>query len=340
MNQRHSSLLSLWLVPGLVGLLLRLVGAWSGIGPFAADDYTWGIEWGYNWFLDPELPFDSAFRSPLMGWGIASAMEVGHFLGMRDPVVLLQWAYCLLGVVSVGSIPAACALASEKFDSQHGKAAAWLVAIFPLMPRITTRALIGVVAMLPILWGFVWLERSLKSPERASVKAIAAAILLGIGALVRYQVGILYVAVLMGLMALWLFGPKGKSFRGPLLGWFSGGLVVLLLQGMVDWWSGRVPLEGIANYLTHNVSNSSNYGTSPWWTYLLHFTVYAFGPLAFLMAKSFWKTLRSWLWLSLPFGSFVLIHSLVPHKEERFMLPVFPLFLIHITITCICICPY
>ena len=213
MNQRHSSILSLWLVPGLVGLLLRLTGAWSGMGPFAADDYTFGIEWGYTWFLDSEASFDSAFRSPLMGQFIAGAMTLGHFLGFRDPIVLLQFAYCLLGVASVGCIPAAYTLASEKFDAQHGKAAAWLVAVFPLMPRITTRGLIGVVAMLPILWGFVWLERSLKSRDKVSIKAGAAAVLVGLGALVRYQVGILYVAVLVALVVRRFYGDKKDVFR-------------------------------------------------------------------------------------------------------------------------------
>jgi hypothetical protein len=56
-------------------------------------------------------------------------------------------------------------------------------------------------------------------------------------------------------------------------------------------------------------------------------------PATIVLAPAMWRAAKGLRLVWLPFVLFVAAHSFVPHKEERFMAPVLPLFLVLLAVT-------
>ncbi len=48
-------------------------------------------------------------------------------------------------------------------------------------------------------------------------------------------------------------------------------------------------------------------------------------PLTWWLAKPLWRAYRKAPLIGIPLGVFVIVHSIIPHKEERFLFSVLPL---------------
>lgn len=313
-----------WSGPLWVGLALRLLAALSGFGWFAPDDYTFVIAQSGAWLGDAHAPFPCDYRSillPRLFWLLSSLATT---LGLHDPVAILRFAFAALGLASVAAIPAVYKLTARHADALAARTAAWLMAVFFLVPRISTRPLLETAAMVPLVWGVLWLDRVREVPAEARAPAAFwATMLLGVACMVRFQVGVLIPAVLALLAA----SPKrgqGRAWAGVL----GGALTVALLQSGVDLSAGRAPFATPLAYLRYNLTQSSSFGVSPWYTYLGHLVAFTLPPVTLAIALPFVRGLRRHGTVATLFGVFVLAHSLVGHKEDRFMFPVLPLFFV------------
>ncbi|MEO0813163.1 MAG: hypothetical protein AAFY60_09895, partial [Myxococcota bacterium] len=65
-----------------------------------------------------------------------------------------------------------------------------------------------------------------------------------------------------------------------------------------------------------------------WFTYLLLFLLLTLPPITVWLLRPLWTAIRSAPWVSTPLVFFVVVHSLIPHKEERFMFAVLGLFFV------------
>jgi len=154
-------------------------------------------------------------------------------------------------------------------------------------------------------------------------------ILLGLSFLFRFQMAF----ALLGLF-LWLFfANKTKIYSLFML---SLGFLVILIFGFCldSWFYGEFVITPW-NYFYSTIldSDTPNFGTSPWYFYLtklISFPNYIVG-ISFVVSMIFLllKTPKNiFLWCFIPF---VLVHSFVPHKEERFIFPLAYLFAIILT---------
>ncbi|EPX73212.1 mannosyltransferase complex subunit Alg9 [Schizosaccharomyces octosporus yFS286] len=135
-----------------------------------------------------------------------------------------------------------------------------------------------------------------------------------------------------------------RQFVPLITRWLKAGLVCLLITAIciaVDSFFYQ-KLEFVAwNIVKYNVFAKDGrgpeiYGTEPWWYYFANLTLQhniAFwfalvcGPFVFIAALTNWINLDSFLDLSSvisPFYLWLLIFLLQPHKEERFMYPIYP----------------
>lgn len=310
----------------LVGLLLRLVAAVSGIGWFAADDYHYVIEPAWTWLTDPEAPYPGHYRSALLARIFCHFLGVARSLGVEDPSVALRLAYGSLGLWSVLAIPAVHSLTHRTFGARAARSAAWLMAAQALFPRISTRALFGVVAIPPLLWSFVCVDRiRAGATHRPALTAVAAGSLVGLAAMLRFQVGLLYPVLLVAIA--W---PSHKPSPLPsrwrvIVGFLAGGLLAACAQGLVDVGMGRPPMGTIVGYLRFNATYSSSFGISPWYNYLLQLVAYTIPPATVALAKPLWRAARAQVTVSAALAVFLVAHSLVGHKEDRFLFPILPL---------------
>ncbi len=143
---------------------------------------------------------------------------------------------------------------------------------------------------------------------------------IGLSFVCRYQTGFFIVG-----MGLWLLFINKAPFK-TLLYLVLGALIALGIGIAIDsWFYGKFTLSTL-NYFTQNIVEDkvSNYGISPWWYYITNTIEDGFVFLGLLSIAAFlillFKAPKNILvWSILPF---ILIHSLIGHKESRFLFPI------------------
>lgn len=151
--------------------------------------------------------------------------------------------------------------------------------------------------------------------------------LLGLSCVVRIQL----VVVPVGLLVALALGHSGRAARRHDILVFVAGFSALLAFGMIldriTW--GSFAHSTAANLRAHFAEGSAlqlRHGGEPWWLYLSSLWS-RFLPLSPLLAIGFclgtiWRPRDPAPWTLI---AFVLVHSALIHKEERFILPVLPL---------------
>jgi phosphatidylinositol glycan class B len=146
--------------------------------------------------------------------------------------------------------------------------------------------------------------------------SIFSAILFGLSFLCRFQMGVVVFAV--NIVKLY----KTKDIRKFLLHSFFICLTIIL-GAIIDFWGYEIWSFSPYNYLYQNIiiGRSSEFGTEPFWYYItasLGKGIFPISIIIFLGACYYikGKVLNHW---SIAFLSFLIIHSLIPHKELRFL---------------------
>jgi phosphatidylinositol glycan class B len=141
----------------------------------------------------------------------------------------------------------------------------------------------------------------------------------GFGFLFRFQTVFLF----LGLI-IWLLVIQRITIKNILQIAFAG-LLVQLVGVLIDFWFyGRFVLTTWEYFRMQIVEDiASEFGTEAWYFYLIKLLTASFWPFGILIALSLIFVLarspRNWLvWSIFPF---LLVHSIIPHKEVRFLLP-------------------
>ena len=110
-------------------------------------------------------------------------------------------------------------------------------------------------------------------------------------------------------------------------------MVCFVATGLVDFALVGGFHQSLRTYLRFNMVHSSGFGVEPWYLFVLLFLGLSLPPvfLARYRALDWRGRYQPLLPVVLMFGMFVLAHSAVPHKEERFVIPALPLFLVLLT---------
>lgn len=141
----------------------------------------------------------------------------------------------------------------------------------------------------------------------------------GMAFLCRFQL-----AVFLGCFCLWMLLVRKHSLLSlmPLVG---GYLFIFGIGILVDYWGYGKPVVSFYNYLNYNifVGKAAKFGVSPWWDYLRLSFLKMIPPISLVILSSFFifwiKKPKHYLtWTTLPF---CIIHSMVAHKEFRFLFP-------------------
>ena len=156
----------------------------------------------------------------------------------------------------------------------------------------------------------------LKNPVKKST-FFTIGVLLGIGFLLRFQIAF----AIIGLF-LWLFFINKTKIYSLII--VSLGILLMVVLGIcLDTWFYGEFVFAPWNYFYSNIvdDKASSFGVSPWYFYLLKlvsFPSYFVGiPLVLAMIILIIRHPKNiYLWCFVPFLFF---HSIIPHKEERFM---------------------
>ncbi len=279
-----------------------------------------GLKLGTHSAADVPWEYKEQMRSALQPTIAFGAIELFQTLGIHDPYHHAFGLRLLTAFVTLWSLLFFYTSTQHLFAGKENRLIYLSLTFFLwfipyLGVRFSSETWAGVFFLMALSLIF--------NPEKKTSNALYFGLLLGFSFLFRYQMGF----AIVGLLAWLLFVQKPKvQFY---LVFSIAFLAVLLLGFIVDsWFYGEIVFAPY-NYAASVISSEgAGFGTSPWYFYfisLLQYTGYWVGvPLIisflFLLITQPKNLL---MWVIIPF--FVL-HSFVPHKEERFLFPLIFLF--------------
>jgi hypothetical protein len=310
----------------LLALLPRLVAALFSGGYFAHDDHFLVVEAARSW-ADGEdynnwLPWNQGADPRPSGH---SFFYVGlHFIlfklllamGIDDPadgmvVVRILHALWSLLVVRLGY-----RIALRLSDPEIAWRTGLFLALLGFMPFLSVRNLVE-VACIPFVMAGAW--ELVRRPEGPAARnALMAGVWLGMAMNVRFQT--IFFAAGPGLALLF-------QRRWPAMLAYGGGLLIplVLIQGGLDLFVWGRPFAELAEYVGYNLVNTTTYGVQPWYNYVLLLAGLFIPPFSLFVLWGFARR-PAHLLVWLPVLLFVAVHSYFPNKQERFILPIVPLY--------------
>lgn len=327
----------LWLAL-VLGAALRLTTAFVVYGPQSVDDYSHGLlpAWEYLRGLPPDLPL---WRSPLLVWTLVPLAEFAQALGLNvsfDIFRVIMMGLGLFSVLAILGLARYILRNSEYLTVRDGEAvnadlarrlyifSVYMIAGHGILSFAMTRAFGESIATTLVLLGILWMEESLdRTRDRSGLfRFLAGASLLGIACLYRFQVG------LLGLgFAVYLLSTKRWREFAILA---AGGSIAAIIESLIDLSFGRYPLETLYNYFYVNKDGAVDHSVQPWYNTWMTIAVVFLFPFSLPLFARLWRLgtirLERILWGLVIFFTFM--HSLIPHKEERFLYPILPFVLI------------
>ena len=303
----------------IAGGIARLVSALVGIGFHARDDYFHVVAPALAWLDDPGFVWETSnlpgagLRSQLVPRLVELVIFMARGVGVTEPETLLRILHVCAGAYSLLGVLGMWLLAGKLLPPRGARIATWLSALHFAMPYLGTRLLIEAMAIPPLLFG-LWFATMTGLP------LLYAGVLIGLACWLRYQVAVIAIGVALHL---------GLQKRWRDVGYLAaGGLLALAIQGRFDASTVDVPFQPLWNNIMANAAPHEALTRMSPMTYLWIWLVLTVPPVTVTLLPAMWREARGLRLVWLPFFMFVIAHMLIPHKEERFMAPALPLFLV------------
>lgn len=147
-----------------------------------------------------------------------------------------------------------------------------------------------------------------------------AGIFFGLASDVRYQ-SVLFPA---GVFLLMFFQGKWRESAGVAVG-----VVVsfFCIQTLIDLFIWGYPFAEFLGYIEVNITGRYSYFTQPWYNYFLTVGGILLPPVSLLLFYGFFRGWKRYIILFFPTALFFAFHSYFPNKQERFILPFIPFFI-------------
>ena len=308
---RFYSLRSLW----WTSLALHLYAAWCTVGFQHCDEHFQILEplignlspWE---FIDRIRPWFQITLYKLFLWPWQAS-------GLQDPffkMALLRIAMAILGFFSLNQL------------------ALWWSKRYPQSDPVWTYALIHLAWFVPYLHARTSSENlstslfllslvSFQAKPPSTSRSIWAGVLGGCAFSARFHLGL--PVFLLWCHSLWHRRKITANWAYPL------GVVTVVGVGFVldSYWYGQWTFSPYRYFHANLVQDkASSFGVDPWYQYLEWGALKPLPPLSLVMIIClflyWWKRPGDALtWVGLPF---FLMHSLIPHKEYRFLFPLLP----------------
>lgn len=307
-----------------------IVTAINSVGYHHADEHYQIIEFA-NYFLGNvdanDLPWEFKARirpsvQPLIAAGFFKTLNL---LGLNDPFVLTMFLRISTGLFGLWVYVIFLQTWVNREVQAKGIPVLLALSAFFLwfMPYLLVRFSSENLSSLFFLWGLAHYFSN-----RENKQLVFVGLLLGLSFTFRFQMAI----AVAGFVA-WLVIVERIRISETLSILIGGvfGLIVLLI---CDYWFYGEFVFSSWNYLSSNLieGKAASFGVDPWSMYFEELWVYltTVGAMLCLVGFSLWVyhyKKSPFLWILIPF---LLIHSLIGHKEFRFLFPivfVFPVLL-------------
>jgi len=305
-----------------VALLLRIWMAWANYGFVALDDYHDALALAVPAERAPVpdvIIRESGIRSPVPRLFIYGIGQTALAIGITEAITQVRFVYTALGLLSVTVVAAVWWMFARLGREDWGLHAAGWTGFHFLAVYLSTRTLLENLSLPFLTLAGVFLV--LYHAEGRTRLLLGSLTALALASVFRFQAGVVLPVVLVV--------PIVRRAWRDLAAVTALGGVLFLVTGEIDALLRGGFHESLRAYVRYNIHESSGFGTSPWYAYVLLLAGTALLPLFVARYRAFpWREYGRRLWPLVAFvGVFVAAHSAVPHKEDRFMVPIMGAFL-------------
>jgi hypothetical protein len=303
-----------------------MVTAITNVGIVASDDY-WHI-------MARVVPAEARtarsvvereiIRTPLPALIHLGLVKTAAALGVRHPVNQIRFDQTVLALVSFGTILwvglAIFGLYPEPDRGRHRVVFAALLGFYFASAFYLTRPMVEALVAPLLALGAAFACRYYAG--RGSTDLVWSVLAIAGAAALRPQTGIVILVLPIVIAARRQWVDLVVLAAAGFAGFLVTGAIDELLRGGFH--------ESLRRYVAFNLAHTFDYGVSSPVTFVLLFLALTIPPVFLTRYRGFaWRARYQPLLPAMAmFAVFVVSHSLVPHKEERFMVPILPLFLV------------
>jgi hypothetical protein len=318
----------------LSALFVRLLAAFFAPGYMMHDDHfltiepagSWADGRNFNHWL-PGIGNSNEHPEPISFFYLGFLFvffKLFQAVGIEQPETQMLLMRILHGAYSLLTIFFAFRITEKLSNRKSAITVGWLLALIAILPNFSVRNLVEIVCMPPLLAGmWILVKNGAEDEEKPThvgiIPLVFAALCMGLAVGFRYQTG-LFVALVGAVLA---FKQNIRTF--VIFGFVSFAAFFLTQIDDVLLWGGE-PFQHLRGYFEYNKKNALNYPGSPW-AYLSFIGIFILPPVSLFLTAGFFASLRKMPMLVIPTLGFLLFHILYPNKQERFILPALPFFI-------------
>ncbi len=315
----------------VVALVLRLIAVIFSQGYLAHDDHFETVNIAWSWHHEGIFEEDGSLRwegKPDFGVMRCAAynlfllalMKITAVFGAATLGAHMYFDRLIHALLSLLPVLFGYRYLRENTDEKTAFLGGLLLAVHFLMPFLAVRDLVEMVAADLLLPALYFAHRGARNESRRDL--IFAAVLGGLALMVRLQVAIALVVVPIAM---------GAAFRRlkPALIFSIGTMAMIGLMGLLDLWTHGAFLGSVFNYVSGNLGSAPAV-PGPWYRYLLLLLGILIPPFSIilLIAAFHRRVIKEHLIWWAPTIVFLVVHSAIVNKQERFILPVLPVLMV------------
>ncbi|MES2559756.1 MAG: glycosyltransferase family 39 protein [Bacteroidota bacterium] len=311
----------------LLGLFVRVIAALCSHGYGFSDDHFLVIEVAQQWVDGVDYKSWMPWNGNTVASGHSLFYPGMHFvlfsffetIGLNDPEVKMYIVRLLHALYSLVIVLLGYKISAHLSGPVVAKRVGLILALYWFIPMMSIRNMVEMVCIPPLMMA-TWLL--IKADERNKLLSFfIAGVVAGIAFSFRFQT-VMFIGG-MGL-AIWV---QRKWIQGLFFG-MGAALSMAAIQGGIDMYIWGRPFAEFAEYTNYNIANATNYINGPWYNYLILVSGLMIPPVSLFLFVGMYKSWRQYLWVIVPALCFFAFHSYFPNKQERFILPVIPFFVI------------
>jgi hypothetical protein len=314
-----------------LALGLRLIAVVFSQGFMAHDDHYETIEIANSWLHEGLYESDGTLRwegkpdigvmrSAVYNLFLLGLMKVTSAFGVEHLDTHMYFNRLVHALLSLLPVIFGYRYLKEETNERTALVGGVLLAAHFLMPYLAVRNLVEMVAadfLFPCLY---FATAGMK--RQSDADAALAGVLGGIAFMIRMQVIMALVFVPVAMMIRRRTWRQAAVFTIAVAG-------MIVMQGLIDTQTHGKFLGSFTNYIAGNLGAAPTI-PGPWYRYALLLLGIMIPPFSLLFIGSAfqWRVIRNHIVLWLPMMAFLIGHSVIVNKQERFIIPIFPILLV------------